>query len=31
MRLSPGIKHQIVQPPKSFLYIYILVEQDYSD
>lgn len=31
MKLNPGIKHQIVQPHKSFFYIYILFEQDNSD
>lgn len=31
MRLSPSIKHHIEQPHKSFFYIYILFEQDYSD
>lgn len=31
MRLSPGSKHQIEQPYKSFFYIYIFFEQDYSD
>ena len=31
MRLSPRIKHQIPQPHKSFFYIYIFFEPDYSD
>lgn len=31
MRLSLGIKHQISQPHKSFFYIYIFFEPDYSD
>lgn len=31
MRLSHGIKHQISQPHKSFFYIYIFFEPDYSD